>query len=159
MQLAHHKRIKWSAIRTRMIKLITCAAIISIGTYISFPGRWIYFGTLHCIATCSILILPFIDRPILSLLGAATFLIPALCGFKWPWIQMGHASMDYIPALPWVGVVMLGVFSVKIKLHAIRVPDFPGKEFFLTLSRHSLAIYLLHQPILFSLTWCLKQLT
>jgi len=158
MQIAHAHKIKWSDIKKRMIKLVTCALIISVSTYVSFPDKWIYFGTLHCIAVCSLLILPFLDHPYTSLAFALFITIPLFFGFRWPWFQMEHSSMDYIPALPWLAVVLLGVFSVKVGSHKFRIPNFRTKKLFLAVSKHSLIIYLLHQPILFGLVWCLHSI-
>jgi uncharacterized membrane protein len=153
LQLAHRDQIKWPLIKKRMIKLSLCAVIISVATYAAFPSKWIYFGTLHCIAVCTLLALPFLDRPILSLITSLVIGVPLLFGFKWPWPQMEHSSMDYIPALPWLGVVLLGIFTIKLNLHRLPIPNFPLKGFFLKIAKHSLLIYLVHQPVLFALVW------
>ncbi len=158
LQLAHSQSINWPQVRSRVLKLTAFALLISLSTYFLYPTRWIYFGTLHCIALCSLLALPFINRPFTSILAAAILIIPLFFGFKWPWPKLGHASMDYIPALPWLGVVLLGIASNKIGLHRISIPDFKAKRFLMALSKHSLLIYLLHQPLLFGLVWLITKL-
>ena len=152
-----------NAFLKRLAKLIILALIISISTYLMFPKRWIYFGTLHCIAVCSILALPFIKRPAISLALSIIILFPVFVfNFTYPWFSMSHHSMDYIPAIPWVAVVLLGIFSYHRNFHRI----ISVKSNFLTnglqfLGKPSLKIYLIHQPILFSLvylfTYFLKQ--
>jgi uncharacterized membrane protein len=151
LELVHRHSIDWSKVMRRFAKIGFFALCISVFTYYAFPQNWIYFGTLHCIALCSILVLPTIGRPKLSLLGALIMFIPLLFGFHWPWYKLRHASMDYIPVLPWIGVVFLGQWSYHFKAHQIRPPAFPGKMILAFMGRHSLKIYLLHQPILFGL--------
>ena len=139
----------------RLGKISTLALIISLGTYFIFPKRWIYFGTLHCIAVCSILAVPFLKRPIISLTVSILMLLPVfIFKFTYPWFSMEHQSMDYIPAIPWIAIVLLGIFSFHYNFHQI----IHIKRNFLTnilefLGKHSLKIYLIHQPILFGLVY------
>ena len=37
-------------------KLFAACLIVSLTTYFVFPSRWIYFGTLHCIFACKVLL-------------------------------------------------------------------------------------------------------
>ncbi len=151
LELVHQKSIDTKKVAKRFLKLAFFAALISIFTYAAFPDRWIYFGTLHCIAICTILALPFVKRPWIAFIVALVILVPVIFGFRWPWIRMDHASMDYIPALPWLGVVLLGQFSYHHKAHQLSIPNFPGKRPLLHFGQHSLWIYLIHQPLLFGL--------
>jgi uncharacterized membrane protein len=151
LEIAHRSPIEVKKVLRRFLKIGGLAALISLFTYFAFPTRWIYFGTLHCIAVCSLLALPFLNRFWITLSGAAIILIPLLAGFHWPWPQMSHASMDYIPALPWLGVVLIGMGSTHFGLHKLSIPNFPGKNILLLFGQHSLFIYLIHQPILFGI--------
>jgi len=59
---------------------------------------------------------------------------------------------DYVPLLPWFGVVMLGVFAGP-PMHrlASRLQPYcavPTVKWLALAGRHSLLIYLLHQPLL-----------
>lgn len=145
---SHQEKIAWRKFWQRFIKLSLCAAVVSLSTYYMFPTRWIYFGTLHCIALCSLLALPWLRAPILAILTATIIVLLEYFGYGIPWIKMAHASMDYIPAFPWIAVVFLGFFLHHLGLHQQKIPRNKYLEF---LGRHSLVIYLLHQPLLFGL--------
>jgi uncharacterized membrane protein len=64
-------------------------------------------------------------------------------------------SVDYFPVLPWFGAVLIGVFvgnslyPCYVRTFHLRdrsqVPMIRGIDF---LGRHSLLIYLVHQPVL-----------
>jgi uncharacterized membrane protein len=151
LEVTYKGKLEPKKVLRRFFKIGGFALLISLFTYFAFPTRWIYFGTLHCIALCSLLALPFQGKKWISLSGAFVILIPLLAGFQWPWFKMEHASMDYIPALPWLGVVLLGMFSFHLNVHKTPIVSFPGKSWLLFCGRHSLIIYLIHQPILFGL--------
>ena len=152
--LSQQERINFKTLKKRLGKLILFAIIISIGTYYMFPTRWIYFGTLHCIAVSSIVILPFRNRPMLSLILGTAILIPSIV-FKQhiPWFELPHKSMDYIPLFPWIGIVMRGVFASHKKLHHLKFNSNPFLRFLELQGKHSLNIYILHQPIMYSILY------
>ena len=156
--LVHGEGIRWKTFWKRWVKLVFLAVLISISTYFMFPKGWIYFGTLHCIATISLMILPFVSRPKASLaIGCLIGLAVFIPGFKWPWFSLPHKSMDYIPALPWVYVSLIFIFLNSLGLHKW------GKDWKIlkplsVMGRHSLVIYMLHQPILFGLTFLASKL-
>ena len=81
-----------------------------------------------------------------------------------PWLlwlgvqQVGRYMVDFYPLLPWFGIALLGVF-VGLTLYPGGTPRFAlpdltqrtpirGLTF---LGKHSLLIYLIHQPILFAI--------
>jgi uncharacterized membrane protein len=163
LYLAHGNIIKWKPFWRRFIKLAVCAVAITIGTYFIFPHAWVYFGTLHSIALCSLLALPLLKYPKLSLAIAALLIIPHLFfGVEVPWILMPHKSMDYIPPFPWVGVVLLGSSATHYGLHKWN-PGKLRKNFALRsleyLGIHSLIVYMIHQPLLYILAWGLYKFT
>jgi len=160
LTLAHSKQIKWSSFNKRLVKLLACALGITIGTYFMFPKTWVYFGTLHSIALCSLLALPFLKHPKVSLVLGLILVVPHLIlGKSIPWFLMAHKSMDYIPPFPWVGVVLFGVFATHQGWHKLSL----NQNFLLNalefLGRHSLVIYMIHQPILFGLASLLYKFT
>lgn len=160
LTLAHKEGIKWKPFWRRFTKIAVCAVGITIGTYFAFPSAWVYFGTLHCIALTSLMALFFINRPRLSLTVAVLLITPHLIyGKSIPWILMAHKSMDYIPPFPWLGVVLLGVFATHQGWHKFN----PKRNFLLnsleSLGLKSLLIYMLHQPILYALSWLLYKFT
>jgi uncharacterized membrane protein len=61
---------------------------------------------------------------------------------------------DYVPVLPWFGVVLLGTAAARILYGGHHTPAFAMRDYtsvvssaLIGLGRHSLLIYLLHQPI------------
>ncbi len=151
LELVHRKSIHWPKVARRFLKIGFFALCISAFTYYAFPKNWIYFGTLHCIAICSVLVLPFVNRPKLTLAGCILMLAPLLWGFQIPWFKLSHSSMDYIPIFPWIGVIFLGQYSVHLGLHKFNPPSFPTRGILSFFGKHSLKVYLVHQPILFGL--------
>lgn len=129
----------------------------------------IWFGVLHCLGVC-MLLWPLFERfrsktlVILSgifmvsgfyfrsLLLNVPFLIPL--GIRPP----GFASADYFPLLPNLGFFLLGAV-VGRRLYAKGQSLFPnasGSRFLCFCGRHSLIIYLLHQPILCGILWVIS---
>ena len=147
------KKINTKKLTIRIIKIGGCALIISLTTFLLFPDNWIYFGTLHCIASCTLLALPFRGRPKITAFLAGAILIPLLFDFEWPFFKLNFSSMDYIPTLPWIALVFIGMALHHIGFHKLGIPPFKGKKILLTLSQYSLFIYVIHQPILFGLTF------
>lgn len=147
------EKIPLKKVARRFLKIGGYALIITFTTYFLFPKNWIYFGTLHCIAVCTLLALPVRHRPLWAWVLSAIFLIPLFFGFHWPFFKLPHPSMDYIPAIPWVGIVFIGMGLFHLGFHKISIPSFPGKKILLVLSQYSLFIYLIHQPLLFGITF------
>ncbi len=152
LRLVHIPEFRWKHFWQRWLKLAAFAVIISISTYFAFPDRWIYFGTLHSIAVCSLMAVGFVRYPKICGVLAMAFLLPVVF-FKWslPWIELPHKSMDYIPAFPWVGVVFLGIFLHSVNFHKLTPPDIKPLRGLAWMGKHSLLIYMLHQPILYGL--------
>lgn len=151
--LTYGQKLDGSKFLKRQLKLFLLSISVSLMTYWFFPDRWIYFGTLHCITVTSLVGIFFIHRPNLSLILSFAILLIMLI-FKWDTMTLSGLfpirSMDFIPPYPWMGWVWLGIFlghqpwiNNKMQISAID----PQVKF---LSRHSLLIYLIHQPILFS---------
>ncbi len=81
------------------------------------------------------------------------------------WLGLGTstpATLDWRPLLPWAGVVLIGLGLARAALPRLadwrwvswRAARWPGRVFAFA-GRHSLAIYLVHQPILFGLLWAI----
>lgn len=153
LPLGHLPSIKWPKFCKRFAFVTIGAVGISVITYILFPTRWIYFGTLHCIALCSLLALPFIKYPKISLITGATLLIPGFFKITIPWFTMSHRSMDYIAPFPWLGWVLIGIFTFHVNFHRINTEKLIGGRYLSFLGRHSLIIYLTHQPLLYGLVF------
>jgi uncharacterized membrane protein len=158
LSMAHAKQINWKPYLIRVGKLSICAAAISLMTYYAFPANWIYFGTLHSIAVGSLLALPFIGKPFVALF--CVLLIYSnyfLGGVDLTWPTLPHASMDHIPPYPWFGLILLGLGATHFNVHKIAVPAPLKPKWLLWMGRHSLSIYLIHQPILYGLTFAFSK--
>jgi len=149
--------------------IVAAAAGITLVTWFVFPDAFIFFGILHHIAVASVLGLLFLNLPILVVVGAAVlcFLAPSfLAGsaFDSPaliWLGLSSTlprTNDFVPVLPWFGVVLAGIVGARLWL---RAPNPAGPPFshvrvpwpLLWAGRHSLLIYLAHQPMLFGLVF------
>lgn len=155
-QISQAPNIRWQSFWKRFSKIAACAGLISLGTYILFPQRWISFGTLHCIALISLALIPFLKFPVVgAILGLGILIFDWGLGLPIPWPFWPKKTLDYIPFFPWVAVSLIGNYLACTRLINLSIPliegdHFPGKIVKFC-SRHSLIIYMAHQPILFSL--------
>lgn len=150
LTLVHRDQIRWKPFWKRFLKIVFFALVISGVTYFLFPDNWIYFGTLHAIALVSLMTLPFLNWPRLSLVLALALFFPSLfLDQNIPWFSLPHQSWDYIAPFPWVGASLLGVFAVHQGMHQLSLPHNAFVKSLNYLGKHSLFIYLIHQPILF----------
>jgi uncharacterized membrane protein len=157
--IVHSPKIRWSVLKKRVLLISLFALSISLVTFFLFPTRWIYFGTLHCIALCSIITLPFLKYPKVSLIIALALLIPSIF-FKLnlPWVLLKHKSMDYISPFPWMGVVLLGFSANFYNFHKLNMFDNIFSRLLERLGKHSLLIYIIHQPILYSIVFLIHKI-
>ena len=87
-----------------------------------------------------------------SVLLNVPFLVPL--GIRFP----GFSSADYFPLLPNLGFFLLGAVAGR-KLYSNKQSLFPNvreSRFLCFCGRHSLIIYLLHQPILCGILWVIS---
>lgn len=167
--LAHTPSVRWPAFWRREAKIIGGALFITVSTLILYPRSWVWFGVLHFIALASLLSLPFIRIPKLSaVLGVLIFVLYNTTDWfnlhlLWVWLheplQLPRGTQDLTRLVPWLGMVLIGIYLGSVRffnLHSIplgvlRKPvEFCGK--------HSLIIYLIHQPPLFGLAWLLSKI-
>lgn len=145
------------------------AVVVSIATYFSIGYAYVRFGILHHMFVASLLGLAVLGWHSIALaaVGALILTLPHI--LPWPlfegtgWLWLARTTpmppmVDYVPVLPWFGVFLFGMASAKL-IHAtigwaaiadmcdaqarpIQILSWAG--------RHSLLVYLIHQPILFS---------
>lgn len=158
---AHTPHIRWEALKKRSLKLFLGALAVSIGTYFLFPQQWIYFGTLHCILTGSLLGALIVNHRravwtllILILLGQYAW------GYDIKWLSsiLQKPSMDFIPIYPWFWAILLGIVVAPGLNQNHWLMNFPTPKLLTQLGKHSLKIYLLHQPVIFGVLWLIKAL-
>jgi uncharacterized membrane protein len=152
----------------RGLKLVGWGMVISLVLW-GFTGRWVvFFGVLHLIGVATILAYPFLGLGWLNLPLAAIFIVLGFWVKTLPvshpwfmWLGLKPATLyqlDHFPLLPWFGVTLLGVFvGQALYLTGERRVTLPnlgerlGLRQLAWLGRHSLAIYLLHQPLIFAI--------
>lgn len=166
--LAHARGIRWRPFGKRMLQVGAAAAAITAVTYFATPDAFIFFGILHHIALASLLGLLFLRLPALVLVAAALIVIalPALwrhdvfnpTTLAWTGLaSINPRSNDFVPIFPWFAAVLLGMAAAKLARRSgwterAAGRPLPGWTRPLQLAgQHSLAFYLLHQPILIGL--------
>ena len=159
LQITHKNGMRWKNFLKRLALLIFWALVISLVTYFFFPENWIYFGTLHAIAVVSVFSLPFLKRPLEALIVGLCLFIPSIIYDQTlPWISLPHTSWDYISPFPWMGASLIGIFAAHKALHTHPIPKNKLTKSLNYLGKHSLFIYLIHQPILFGLLMLIAKL-
>ncbi|MEO5573209.1 MAG: heparan-alpha-glucosaminide N-acetyltransferase [Gammaproteobacteria bacterium] len=170
LMLATRPPIKWRPYFRRLGILLAAAALVSLSSYFLFPESVIFFGVLHFIVLASVISLPFIRLYWSNLFIGIGLLVFGLVYqheyFNHPWLQwfglMTYKPIteDYVPLLPWFGVVLIGLFLGKAIYARAQLPTLarwqpvrlPGK-ILSAAGRHSLLIYLLHQPLLLGILY------
>jgi uncharacterized membrane protein len=168
LYLAHHSIIRWRSFWIREAKITAGAIIITVSTLIMYPKSWVYFGVLHFIALASLCALPFLRLPKTSLiLGVTIFVLyntttwfnlsPLWQLLNEP-LHLPKGTQDLTRFIPWMGMVLIGIYLGSIRfwnVSEITLGIFKKPVHFL--SKHSLLIYIVHQPPLFGLAWLLHK--
>jgi len=151
--------VRWPSFSRRILKLVAGAALVSIMSRCLFPEQWIYFGVLHFIALASLVSLPLAQRPRLAAALGSTMILMYWAGYPsygWPIhgleIGLPNYTQDFVSPSPWFGVVWLGIALAHtpwLRADPLRHSKLAAKC--TAPGRHSLLIYLLHQPLLFGL--------
>ena len=165
LALATRDRLAFGALLRRLGVVAAAALAVSVATRLAFPETWIFFGVLHCIAVSGLLALPLLRLPwpAVAALGLALLVLPVLPGVPrlehdgLLWLGLVDAvppSNDYVPVLPWSGVVLLGLAAGRaLPWHrAPALPAAPGR-LLARAGRHTLPLYLVHQPVFLALVW------
>jgi uncharacterized membrane protein len=149
--------------------LLGLGSIVSIVTYFVFDRQYVRFGILHLLGTSIILAYPFLrfswwHNAIFgcSLIALGNYLLTL--GVDYPWfipfglMQWGVSMVDYYPIFPWFGEVLLAIAAGNLIYYRgdrqFRLEDYSNLFFInwlVFLGRHSLFIYLIHQPIILGL--------
>jgi uncharacterized membrane protein len=173
--LAHGQGLRWRSFLRRLAILAAAAAAITVGTYVMMPDQFVFFGILHAIATFSVIGLAFLRLPplVTLIVAAGVFALPWVWSdpfFQSPaliWIGLAPTpprAMDFEPLFPWLAPFLAGMAITKLAQSSSLWPalnrrsgqvlhclTWPG--------RHSLLVYLVHQPVLIGLVWGFTRLT
>jgi len=142
-------------------RIAACTLLVSIASFALFPASWIWFGVLHAIAVSLLIARPLVRRPTLAIIvGAAViaagtlYTHPMFDNRALGWLGFMTTrprTEDYVPLFPWTGVLLLGVAAGHMLVRTgFRVIGFAAKwpRWMTWLGRHSLAVYMVHQPLL-----------
>lgn len=170
LALAARGGVDLSAYLRRTALVAAAAALVSVGTYFFMPDAFIAFGILHCIVAASLVALLFLRAPwfVALVAGAAIVAAPAafashaLDPLNW-FLGLGVSeprTLDWRPLFPWTGFTLLGFGLMQFALARglpQRVAQWRASGgMSRTLSfggRHSLLVYLLHQPVLLAIVF------
>lgn len=152
---------------SRLAGVAAAALLVSVATFWLFPSNWIFFGILHHIALASVLAMPFVHSPLKVTLVTAVAVLaaPAMFSMAWfdaaplQWIGLGTFvpdSNDFVPLMPWFAAVLVGVLIARLLLSARRARAVAARRhegrlwrWLCLAGRHTLLVYLLHQPLLY----------
>jgi uncharacterized membrane protein len=165
----------WGRFWRRWLQIAACALAVSAGSALMFPNSWIYFGVLHgmalmlivCRATASwgrwlwlaglfaVLLAWFAPQVHAALPSVAPLDTSTL---NWiGLISRKPITEDYVPVLPWIGVMWWGMAAGQLALSKgwmqrspIRTNTVPIPQL-AWVGRWSLSWYMLHQPLLIGL--------
>ncbi len=165
----------WMRFWRRWLPIAGCALAVSVGSSFMFPQSWIYFGVLHGIALMLLVCRATASWGVWLWLGglgaiALAFIAPHLHA-EWAlspvwdskvlnWLGfISHKPIteDYVPLLPWLGVMWWGMATGQFLLASgwlARLSSVKGTQWVQALAwlgRRSLGWYMVHQPLLIGL--------
>lgn len=172
--LAHSKG--FIAAARRGFLLLGLGLVVSVAVWASGAGV-VWFGILSLLGFSMLAGWPLLRVGRANLLiGAALVAAGVALHKRLPahpgWILLVQPAqfraVDHFPVLPWFGVAVIGIGLGALAYPAprhdrptVRLPDWstaPCISQLRMLGRHTLAIYLIHQPLLLALIWAWTQL-
>jgi uncharacterized membrane protein len=162
----------WQRFWRRWLQVAACAVAVSLGSWFVFPRSFISFGVLHCIALALIVMrLSTGAGRGLWVMGLVALLLPQFLSDPWfdtrwtNWVGLvtrKPAAEDYVPLLPWLGVMWWGMAAGQWVLARRRAwltgPLPAGLKPLAVFGRWSLSFYMLHQPVLFGVLMAMTAL-
>ena len=158
----------------RGLRLLVLSLGVTAATYVFEPSSAVYFGILQCLALSMLIYGAVFAKagPVACAAGGALVLglgavLPALvrgAAIRFDWLlpigihSPEFTSYDYFPLLPWFGVFLAGAALGKWAYAPGRslIPRPPAGTFINFAGRHSLLIYLVHQPVIMGVLYLLK---
>jgi uncharacterized membrane protein len=150
----------------RIATIGVAALAVTAASAVAFPQTFIWFGVLHAIAVALLIARPLIDRPWLSactgiaiVVAGSTWQHPAFDNRALGWIgfmTMKPSTEDYVQLFPWAGTLFIGIAVGHWLVRSRFAPVAPmarAPSALHWMGRHSLALYLVHQPVLLGLLW------
>ena len=149
----------------RHVGIIAVAALlVSAASFAMFPRSYIWFGVLHAIAVSLLIARPVVDRPTVAFIIGIVVII---AGVAWAHPMFDNRALgvlgfmthkptteDYVPLFPWTGLLLIGIaagHALARRQFALLAPLGHAPAALRWMGRHSLVIYLVHQPLIFGL--------
>ena len=164
--LASRDGLRWGRYLRRLALIAACAGLVTVGSLQLFPQSYIYFGVLHFVAVASVCALPFLRMGWGNgVLGVALIVLGYSVQssvFDHPllqWVGMmtyKPLTEDYVPLVPWFGVVLIGLWlGQQCYSHPVAIASPPPRFLnpLAAIGRHSLLLYMVHQPLLLGLLY------
>jgi uncharacterized membrane protein len=149
-----------------VVIIAACAVLVSVASYSMFPRTYIWFGVLHAIAVSLVLVRPVTHFPRAAFVTGITIIVagavianPAFDNRALGWLGFmtaKPATEDYVPLFPWAGMVFLGValgHALIRNRFAVLAPLARPPRWLAWMGRHSLLVYMVHQPLLLGALW------
>ncbi len=153
----------------RGMVVLACAYIITLATTLALPSMYIRFGILHMMGFSMLItaalkkyhvkasvIVPTALFVIVAGIWFYTLRVPF--GFLYPLglISPDYMTIDHYPLMPFGGIFLLG-YSFSMGYYCDGKSPFAGNNYIespITFAgRHSLTIYMLHQPLVLGALW------
>jgi len=155
----------------RALKILAVAVAVTIVTYVFNPAAAIYFGILHCLGVSVLLYGLLFQKTkafVCAAAGAAVLALSVALSSAMHGVPVEFdglmpfgiasptlATYDYFPLLPWFGVYLAGAAlgkSVYSPRRSLILRPMPG-SFINAAGRHSLLIYVVHQPLILAVLY------
>ena len=157
----------------RGLRLLAVSLLVSAATYIFDASSAVYFGILQCLAVSMLVYGAAFEKAraaVCAAAGAAVIglaaILPALkeaLAIRTNWLMpfglhsQSFSAFDYFPLIPWFGIFLVGaalgktLYASKRSLLPWRLPT----TFVNFAGRHSLLIYIVHQPVIMGVLYAL----
>lgn len=172
LYLAYGPGIDLRRLARRLLRIAGAAVVVTVGTRFAMGDQYVFWGILHMIAFGTLAGLLFLRLPVVVTLAVAAVVFwigwtvadPAFDAAPLLFLGLGAEpvfSVDYVPVFPWLCPVLVGVavgrlavrHGVWARIAAVRVPKGSLWDWLALPGRHSLWVYLGHQPVLIGLVW------
>lgn len=175
LYLSCYRGLSRKRFQKRLYLLIFYASLVSISSWVMYPTSMIFFGILHFITLASVLGLLFIRFGIFNLiLGISLVTLSQIISHSFfdqsylQWFGLTTklpVTVDYVPLLPWFGVVLIGLYLGKILSHQPSKSNLkvwqakdPASKTLALAGRYSLHIYMLHQPLFLGILYIISKI-
>jgi len=157
----------------RGLRLLAVSLLVSAATYIVDAASAVYFGILQCLAVCMLVYGAAFEKTRAAVCAAAGAVVLGLAAglpaikralaVQSNWLMPfglhgpSFSAFDYFPLIPWLGIFLVGaalgktLYASKRSLLPWRLP----RTFVNFAGRHSLLIYIVHQPVIMGVLYAL----